>query len=199
MKRGMAGFTLLEVIIAVAIFALISAMAYPTMIQALDLGEQVDIQAARLAELQKAMTIIGRDVEQVVDRPARDNYAAELAALSGGSGGSAVLDFTRNGWRNPAGWSRSHLQRVSYQLTENRLLRQNWWVLDRSVDSESAEVVLINNVSSVQVRFLDEDKEWQDFWPQDPANPQLPSAVELIVELEDWGEVNRIFRVVAGG
>ena len=190
------GFTLLEIIVAISIFALISAMTYPVLIEMLNYGEEADAETARLGELQKAMTFIGRDVEQIVNRPVRDNYGSEVEAVLGGGGSSTVLEFSRTGWRNPVGWERSHIQRIAYALSEGKLFRQNWQVVDRSVDSVVAEVLLVEDVSLVEVRFLNDENEWQEFWPpSEPDKPRIPKAIDVVLELEDWGRINRIYRV----
>ena len=196
--RKHAGFTLLERLVAVSLFAIMSAMAYGTLNQVLDTQFRAGEHAERLAELQKAFSVISGDLQQAVARPVRDNYADGTAAMTGGSVGASVLEFSRAGWRNPAGWSRSHLQRVSYGLDDQRLVRRNWWVLDRSVDSEPVEAVLLADVDAVEVRFMDGKRQWQDFWPaarQDERLDLLPLAVEITVELKGWGRINRIYRV----
>lgn len=196
--RRQGGFTLLELLVAVSLFAIISVMAYSTLNQMLDTQFHADEQAERLSQLQKALAVISGDLQQVVARPVRDNYADSVAALTGGSVGTSALEFSRAGWRNPAGWSRSHMQRVSYGLDEDRLVRRNWWVLDRSTDSEPVEAVLIDGVDVMEVRFMDGERQWQDFWPstgQDDNLDALPLAVEIAVELEGWGRINRIYRV----
>ncbi len=191
------GFTLLELIVAIAIFALISAMTYPAMIEILDLGNEAQQQAERLTEIQKAMTIIARDVRQVVDRPVRDSFGSEVKAVVGGGGISAVLELSRSGWRNPVGMARPHLQRVAYLFADEKLMRQSWYVLDRASDTVASEQLLIEAVEAVEIRFMDDTGKWQEFWPPaDPDKPALPQAIGVVVELQDWGRINRIFRIV---
>ncbi len=191
------GFTLLELIVAIAIFALISAMTYPSMIGILDLGNEAQQQADRLTEIQKAMTIISRDLRQIVDRPVRDSFGTEVKAVVGDTGTSTVVEFSRSGWRNPVGMARPHLQRVAYLLTDEKLVRQSWYVLDRSSDTVASEQLLIDRVETVEIRFMDNAGKWQEFWPPaDPDKPPLPRAIGVAIELEDWGRINRIFRVV---
>lgn len=202
-RRQQSGFTLLELVVAVAIFAVMYTIAASGLSSALKSREGVEAQAERLAELQKGMLIFSRDVEQAVNRPIRDAYADEKAALVGNSFGSEILEFTRGGLRNPANYDRSHLQRVGYVLQEGELWRLTWSRLDRSLDSEPRMAKLLGGVTSIELRFLGRNNQWQGYWPPpdsgDPnATPEpLPRAIEINLELEDWGKIRRLLRVAA--
>lgn len=196
------GFTLLELVIAIGVFALMSAMAYGGLNSVMNTREHVDAQSERLAQLQKAFLIIGRDIEQAIERPVRDNYAAELEPISGGGYGSSILELSRSGRANPMALQRSHLQRVGYEVQEDQLLRKVWPVLDRALDTVPYEGVMIGGIKAVDLRFMDENKEWQTQWPQPnlggstQAPAAMPRAVEITIDLEDWGRIRRIFEVV---
>jgi len=202
------GFTLLELVVAMAIFSIMSMMAYGGLNAVLNTHQHVGKQAKRLTELQTAFTFIGRDIEQTVARPIRDQYGDRVAALtSSNTRSGALIELTRTGRRNPGGYARSNLQRVAYLLDENRLMRLSWPTIDRAQDGEANETVLIDEVESVEIRYLDEQLKWQPNWPMNSnssnlgnnnANSkphQLPRAVELSVEIKGWGTIVRLFRV----
>ena len=195
------GFTLLELVIAIGIFALMSAMAYGGLNSVMNTRAHADAQADRLAQLQKAFLIIGRDIEQSIERPVRDNYADELPPISGGGYGSSILELTRSGRANPMGLARSHLQRVGYEVQEDQLLRKVWPVLDRALDTVPYEGVMLEGIKAVDLRFMNADKQWQTQWPEPSLvgmlpPPAMPRAVEITLDLEDWGRIRRIFKVV---
>ncbi len=194
------GFTLIEVLIATVVFAIMSVMAVSGLSVVLNSREQVDEHADRLAELQKVFTIIGRDIEQTVNRRVRDNYATELLPLSGGAYGSTLLEFSRTGLMNPMGQRRSHLMRVGYMLSEGKLVRLSWFAMDRSFDTLPYESPMLSDVKAVELRFMDKDHKWLPQWPdmnlQQGSPVTLPRAVEVTLELEDWGRIRRIFEVV---
>lgn len=197
------GFTLLELLIAVGIFGIMSVMAYSGLNNTMLTQERASEQADRLAQLQKAMLIISRDIEEAIERPIRDNFAEEQPPFAGGGYGSSVLEFSRTGRPNPMQIQRSNLQRVAYLVAEDQLVRQAWPVMDRSLDSEPFESVILDKVNGVEVRFLDQEREWQTQWPQENLTgrpedepPAMPRAVELTIELEDWGKLRRVFEVV---
>jgi len=193
------GFTLIELLVALSIFAVLSVMAYSGLRAVLDAREQATGLAQQLARLQMAVTVIGRDVEQSVARPVRDRFGDPLPAMVQGGEQDAVLEFTRVGRRNPMARPRSDLQRVAYTLKDEELYRVTWPVLDRAQNTESHESVLLEKVKNIELRFLDKQGNWNTFWPPSGigANSfsELPKAVEVALELENWGKITRLLPV----
>ncbi|MEJ2572532.1 MAG: type II secretion system minor pseudopilin GspJ [Gammaproteobacteria bacterium] len=196
------GFTLLELLVSLAIFAILATMAYTALNTVMNARKEVEKRAARLTELQTAFMAMERDIEEAVARPVRDDLGDEQPALKGGGVGTNVLMLTRTGWRNPLGVARSDLQRVAYGFTNHQLLRESWGTLDRGPGNEPYQEVLINGVSAVDVRFLGQDRQWLGYWPpesniaaQNPDLAQMPLAVEISVDVKGWGRIVRLFRV----
>ena len=196
--RRVAGFTLLELLVAVAIFAVIGAMAYGGLQNIMDQQQQTGQHSERLKALQLVYRVLQRDLEQIVNRPIRNEFGDSVEALIGGSGFSGV-EFSRAGHPNPAGFLRSEIQRVAYIPDQDRLLRRSWRVLDRAQDSQPDEQVLAEGMVEFAMRFLDQNREWQDSWPplQVPGGGStgLPLAVEVKLELEEVGVLSWLFRV----
>jgi general secretion pathway protein J len=197
-SRHTRGFTLIELLVALLIFAIFAAIAYGGLDQVLTAKARTTRESERLADLQTAFTWIARDIEQAVDRPIRDAYGDPAEAMIGGG---TSLELTRAGWRNPAGLTRSNLQRVAYTLDDGRLRRGYWRVLDRAPDSEAHESVLLNDVQEMELRFLDEQGQWQPAWPVTNAAGDvvpMPRAVELSLEIDGWGRITRLFQIPDG-
>jgi len=201
-RRCNAGFTLLELLVSLAIFALLATMAYSALNTVLNARKEVEQRAARLTELQTAFMVMERDIEEAVARPVRDDLGDEQAALKGGGAGTGVLTLTRTGWRNPLGVARSDLQRVDYVFNKQQLLRESWATLDRGPGNEPYAEVLIDGVSAVDVRFMGQDRQWAAYWPPDSSsNAQnqdavlMPQAIEISVDVNGWGRIVRLFRV----
>jgi general secretion pathway protein J len=121
-------------------------------------------------------------------------------ALRATKGTDDAIELTHSGWSNPAGVPRSTLQRVSYRLEDTDLVREYWHVLDRTQTVEPVSVVLLDKVKSVSVRYLGADRDWKDQWPPlgySGVNVRTarPLAVEITLELEDWGEIKRLVEV----
>jgi general secretion pathway protein J len=198
-QRGMpaAGFTLLELLVAVAIFALIGAMAYGGLQSVMDQQFVTSQQSQRLADLQKVYRIMQRDLEQLVNRRIRNEFGDSVDALVGGSGFDGV-EFSRAGHPNPAGFLRSEIVRVAYIPDQDTLLRRTWRVLDRAQDSRPDEQLLVEDMRAFSIRFLDQEDEWADRWPplqseQAAGGVDFPRAVEVQLELDDIGILNWIF------
>lgn len=194
-----AGFTLLELLVALSIFALLAAMAYGGLNTVLKARAATDVQAERLTRLQNTFFWLGRDLAQTVNRPVRDEYGDPQPALMGIEMGDYRLALTRGGWLNPADRPRGNLQRVGYGLRDDQLVRVYWNVLDRAQDSKPMESVLLDGVERLELRFLDDKKQWSDAWPSTitgpAANTAPPRAVEVTIETKAEGRITRLFGV----
>lgn len=190
------GFTLLELLVVLVIFAVLSVMAYGGLGSVLTTRARVAEALERTAALQKGYLRLRNDFQQLRARPARDNYGDAQPALMADRD---AVEFTRSGWRNPLSLPRSALQRVGYRLEDGRLLRLSWRVLDRASNSEPVEVALFDQVEEARWRFLDKKLEWQESWPSQAASvsgtadPEPPQAVELTLVFKDLGEVRYLF------
>ena len=196
--RPAAGFTLLELLVALAIFSLVAVMSYDGLKMVLSTQAAAEIQADALAELQKVYLLVQRDIEQVVPRPVRDEYGDEQPALTG----EDALQLTRGGWSNPAGRLRSSLQRVGYAFEDRQLVRYSWAVLDRAQDSEPQRQVLMGDVEEMTIRYLTANNEWEQRWPNPLAVADgnvpatgLPKAVEITLNHERFGPLLWLFRL----
>ncbi len=194
--RFASGFTLLELLVAMAVFAIMSVMAYSGLSSVLTAREQTDEAAERLGEIQIAMNIIQRDLEQAVNRDVRSEFGDRLRAFRVIEDGEPRLEFTRTGYRNPVLLPRSNMQRVGYGVEEKTLQRWQWTVLDRAQDTVPGKFILLENVDTLEFRFLDAKGGWHTVWPPGGGGPDIltpmPRAVEVNITLEDWGKITRL-------
>ncbi|MDH5784558.1 MAG: type II secretion system minor pseudopilin GspJ [Chromatiales bacterium] len=203
---GQKGFTLLEMLVALTVFALVSAMVYGGQVAILKMKAGAEQQALLLKQLQGAMVMLERDISQHVARPVRDEFGDTSPAMASADYGDYRLSLTRAGWLNPLGQPRSTLQRVAYGVVDEKLLRYSWLTLDRAQGSEPDRVAVLEGVRSLKLRFLDGGGEWHEQWPPlvagvgDESAPQvvIPAAVELTLELVEHGSFRRLIPLAGG-
>jgi general secretion pathway protein J len=209
-KRS-AGFTLIEVLIAMAITAFVSMIAYTSLSTVMSGVESLRENTDRIYEVNRALMIISRDLRQFTNRPVRDEFGEVEPAMTGGMLARFTLSFTRTGWHNPNDHPRSNLQRINYRLEDNGLWRDSYAVLDRASDTEPQTVLLLDDVDDLRLTFLPtlellqvqtggssiDTTNWQENWVADSGAPDEelapPVALEMTLMLQDWGEMKRVY------
>ncbi|MFN2360659.1 MAG: type II secretion system minor pseudopilin GspJ [Marinobacter sp.] len=196
------GFTLMEMLIAVTITAVIGLGVWQVLGNVVTSRDRVNEVADQFDAVQRTMLLLERDITQIVNRPARDIYGDFDPALTSREDDFALM-LTRQGWRNPLGTRRSTLQRVGWEYTGDELRRRYWVAVDQGQEDNSQDVVLLSDVTDFTVRFLDDERNWRDSWPDDSSmanmNPgtrpdiPLPLGVEITLEHERFGELVRTF------
>jgi general secretion pathway protein J len=194
------GFSLIELLVALAVFAALAAVAYGGLAQIARTRGALAARQDRFAAVVRAVSMVERDLRQAVSRPVRGNgRGEELAALAGGAD---RVELTRLGFANPLAEPRSNLERVAYALDARRLVRGRYAVLDRAPGSAPATTLLLDGVDALRLRYLGTDGVWRDAWPPKElpsgAPPGaatievLPRAVEFRIDAADLGELRRV-------
>ena len=209
-RRRPRGFTLLELLVALFIAALMFAMGYGTLRQAITTHGSLKERQARLLELETAMRVLEQDFVQLTPRPVRQPIGDEpsqpalvanpsgtqssgfVTTLDGTSstpsstmgtttGTPPLVAFTRSGWANPNGLQRPAEQRVAYYLENGVLRREYWYVLDPTLSSTTARRDLLRKVKSVTIQYMDVTRTWQPQWP--PATVAGGVALESTLRI----------------
>lgn len=195
------GFTLVEVLVAMFIFAILAVMAYGGYNQLSRQDEIVDRNASRTRAVQSTVQRMSEDFAMMEPRPVREPLGDSIdPALRADKRTETLVELTRSGWSNPAGVTRSTLQRVAYRVQDNKLERAYWNALDRTMSAEPTSAVLLDQVKTVSLRFMDQNQSWHEQWPplgySGPDALRLrPIAVEITLDLEDWGKIVRLVEV----
>ena len=198
------GFTLMEMLVALAVFAVVGLVCGQLVSRTLGNYEIVGQRGERLAEVQRAMQILKRDLTQLANRPVRDILGDPQGPLS--IGDENLIEFSRLGWRNPLGQPRSDVQRVAYVAEDGDLYRIWWQVLDRAQDSLPSRQRLLSDVEQVEFLALDAAGNEHSFWPPaglgpDESQNERPerrlAAVVVRLEFAPFGHVERIWPVAS--
>jgi general secretion pathway protein J len=196
------GFTLVELLVAMAIVAVIGVMALEGLSQAIQQQQVASERAGRWREIQLAMRIVMQDLAQVHPRPTREELGETFQpSLLASPTAQFPLEFSRGGWSNPGGFARGTVLRVAYGWQDDALLRFTWPVADRTLATPPQRTELLTGVSNLEVRFRAPSGEWFSEWPPTELSGPMsyvsvPRAVELAIELEDFG---RVWRIVETG
>jgi general secretion pathway protein J len=204
------GFTLIEVMIAIFVSAVMFAIGYSAINQALRDRDGINSAQARVTEIQRGMRVVAQDFAQIIARAARDTSGTGqlMPAVLATASDNILLTFSRAGWSNPAGLPRPAEQRVRYRFIDGALVREHWEAVDPALNIEPRQRVLMTRVKAVEVRFLDPvSRNWRTDWPVNapsgPINPAQidlllltrPLAIEFTLVLDDWGRVQRVFEI----
>lgn len=187
------GFTLIEIIIALAIFATIAVITSSVLYQSFQIKERVTIQSTRINSLQFAIALIQRDIDQLVQRSVRGNQMHLFPAFIGQS---TYLEFTRAGNVNPMSLKkRSTLQRVAYVCDNHRLIRRVWTKLDTPDRDDYKDTVLLHNLKTCSYAYMGLHLNIVPTWlrdsliPDKEGNTPLPKAIQFTLSLNDLGRI----------
>ncbi len=197
------GFTLIEIMVAMFISAIIFFFSLVTLTQTKQTAVSVSEQMGRLQAVQRTLQTLQRDLSQISPRPVREALAdTPSPVLRADLRGEYLIELTRGGWSNPLNMPRPGLMRVAYSLIDGELVRLQWPVLDPTLGTEPQTLILLDGVTGIQFSFLPFGGAWTDSWPNNTGNISerslrlRPRAVEVIIELEDYGELRRLIEVI---
>lgn len=202
-RRPSHGFTLIEVLVAMAIFGVMTMLAYMSLGQTLANAEMLTQRMDRLQAIQRTMRYLGNDLHAASPRPIRDELGVEyLPALMVSAANSFALAVTHGGWPNPAGLPRSTQQRSVYLLEDGKLFRIYSTVLDATYSHNAISTQILDGVESLEFRLMLDNGQTTNQWPplgSQSARAQVlrPRAVEIILTLEGEGEIRRIIEVAS--
>lgn len=199
-QRALHGFTLLEILVALLIFSIISVIMVNALHSAIDNQAAIDKRASRLADLQRALLLMSRDIEQSINRPIMVGTSNEGAFI----GDPNAITFTHTGLANPFLANHSTLQRTKYSLEGGAFTRSTWTTLDRTDKSPVNTRPLMPSVSQLQFKYLDQSGKFSDTWPPKGAEQArtlaqsgsyLPFAVQVTLVFSDWGKLTQLYLI----
>ncbi|MCF7355353.1 type II secretion system minor pseudopilin GspJ [Vibrio sp. CK2-1] len=196
------GFTLIEVMVAIMVFASLSIAAYQVVNQVQRSNQLSAEKTGRLQEMQRAMIIMDSDFRQMVARSfkgranANGNRLLYVDQYLLDSQSQGIL-FTRLGWQNPQqAFPRGEVVKVGYRVVDNQLERVWWRYPDTPEGQEPLHKSLLADVEELSFRFYDsENNSWQETWQ---VEDKLPQAVEVTLQLKDYAKIRRVYLTAQG-
>jgi general secretion pathway protein J len=189
------GFTLVEMLAAMAVLAVLAAVGLRGLSSILESEARVRAETRRWNDVALVMTQVGRDLALAVARPAHDGAGNARAALIVGGiqdGIHSQLELTRLGDDDNGPWQ-GEPRRVGYRLRERTLEYVVWPVLDDAPGTQPAVSPVLEGVTDLRLRTLDEDGAWASVWPAGGAPAAQPRGVELQLTLEGGARIRRFF------
>jgi general secretion pathway protein J len=163
------GFTLIEVVIALAITAVIVTFSFQSFTTAERSAKASAQVMARINELDRTWQILGQDLRNVLSpvnagadvnvpgglrRPFRGNSIYDSTEAE-----QLVLQLTRNNWLNPMNRPRSDLQQVIYRIKDGTLWRdyrpdRNRVIEDWLFAQNMIAQKMLGGISALELKFL---------------------------------------------
>jgi general secretion pathway protein J len=190
-----AGFTLVEMLVALAVFGLVAAAGVAVTGYAVVTRDAVAERSEELAAFQRLRGLIKSDLAQAAVRRTRDAAGqGTRQAFSGSPGGRPLMSLVRRGWENPDADPRASAQYVEYALVDGRLERRARRSLDGAPLGEPQ--VLAEGVTEARIAYLWRDQ-WIEAWEAAPPDA-TPQAVRLDLTLDGLGPVSQMFLAPGG-
>ena len=199
-RKRQSGFTLIEVLVSIAIFATLSVAAYQVVNQVQRSNQLSQERSARLNELQRAVVMMDNDFRQMALRPMRTNGESSSAKLIVWAdylldSDSKGVMFVRLGWHNPQQqFPRGEVTKVGYRIKDDMFERVWWRYPDTPAGQMGVITPLLSGVETFEMRFSD-GKKWSDEWD---AENTLPAAVSVELTLKDYGKISRVYLTPEG-
>lgn len=194
-SEAIAGFTLMELLIALSIFTLISMMLLGGLRTVINTLARTEQNAEQLRDMQHVLLKLSRDIEQMIKRPILLGEGKEEAAMIGKTN---ACTFTHVGAGAQYGGERkSALKRVRYLFDGGSLYKEHWPVLDRAPGTKSFKVEMLSKIKNASFAYLDEAGESHREWPLEDGKQALPLAIKIAFTIEGLGEIKQVYLIPA--
>ncbi len=197
------GFTLIEVMVAIGIIAVIATVSFETLSIAIDAGDASEVSIKRIGRIDRAWILIENDLKHAVGHPRKSSYGNKLKAFEAPYDRAHIFQLFRAGRGNPLNLPRTELARVGYRFEEEVLWR-DLWIDPGNVEAEpTTSTKILDDIEEIEVHMLPwtanevsiNGRGWSEKWPV-PKAEDLPAAVRIRITLKDRGEITRMFALL---
>jgi len=189
------GFTLVELLVALAIFAVLSGFAYRALDTMLASREALERESRKWRDVTVFVGRVERDLGAVLARrtaigASGTPLAPVSSAIDAANGGNG-LALSRSG--SPLQENAlAAPQRVAYRLQGTQVQRLAWNGVDVGPRDEPAAVPVLADVRALEFRFLAPTGEWRAAWGLPGSGENAPAAVEMRLELASGERIVRL-------
>ena len=190
------GFTLVELLVALAIFAVVAMISYQAINASLVSREVIQTRLDQLSRINYVFNRMQQDLLQVVKRPVLDEVGNRLPGMLVESEEESAIEFTHHGRIVSIEPIHHALQRTRYVLQDNKLYRQYWDVLDRVPDTERHSQLLLDNVESIDFEFIGSGQAANTGQLSAAGNDTgIPAGLRVMLRTSSYGLITRTFVV----
>lgn len=172
------GYTLIEVLIALAVFAIIAVLTSSALQQTLSINQRLQTHMTEWENFSLAIDHINQHITQIVARGVRGNDGIPIPSFVGKKD---YIEFTRGGYTAPPDERRqSSLARIALLCEKGKLIERRWPVLDSINRKQYQDTVLLHHLSRCEFDFLSQQMEWLAPWR---ANTDIGKRQNAVMEM----------------
>jgi general secretion pathway protein J len=203
--RAMGGFTLMEVMVAIVIMAMIAVMTSQSFSTAMQSSEATQEAIERLAKVDRVWVLLENDIRNMMPLVPQVENAEPLPAIYVADSGEYRLTLLRGGYANPLHLPRTEMVRIGYRFEESVLWRDTWINIADNDERNAKPQKILDNIEEIYIKVLRAENSsfsggpWGEQWPATglPLHA-IPAALEVTLKLEDFGEIKRYFTFLPG-
>lgn len=204
--RRRAGFTLIEVMIAILIMAMIAIMASQSFSVAISSSEATQEAIDRMAKVDRVWVLFETDLRNAIPAMPRVTRSKPIPPVYVDPSDDYRLTLLRAGYANPLKLPRTEMVRIGYRFEDNVLWRDTWINIAEDDEREAKPQIVIEGLEDIFIKALPNQPNasvaagpWLERWPQNGQPPnKLPAAIEITLVTEDFGEIKRIYSLLPG-
>ncbi len=190
------GFTLIELMIAIIIFAIISVLSYRAIASLVTTKQVLAKSEKKWGGIARAVNQISTNWNKSIPLAYRDENGVLMPAVMGkdklNGNFDAQLELTISGVIGDEKYGTVSPRRIGFRFLNGTLYMVTWPFLNRVPFTQAQVEILLENVDTFTVKFLYPDKQWRDSWPIDINSfTSLPPGLEIYIKMKSGEEITR--------
>lgn len=205
-SRNVSGFTLIEVMIAILIMAMIAVMTSQSFTVAISSSEATQEAIDRMAKVDRVWVLFETDLRNAIPAMPRVSRDKPIPPVFIEPSDDYRLTILRAGYANPLKLPRTEMVRVGYRFEDSVLWRDTWINIAENDEREAKPQIVMEGLEDIFIKALPDNNRasvaagpWHERWPQSGQPPsKLPAAIEITLVTEDFGEIKRVYSLLPG-